>query len=294
MVKTNPDYRKPLEHSRTQPHEQLKGRAMRRPKSPNQSERFCSNVSSRAGKKIRRVEAILMNRFQRQVDLILDNLEQLHNDDARYPTRRDGLLDAHLMALKTGRAPEFKNHVECVYDVVRAWGMDTQAEKNNPKRPKMVDIEIFTESVSRLKHIVIDLQMKNLCDLVPTDWTMIESLFKDINVMQTRRHLVGHSKVLAHLIPDIVSPVDQNNTLAYLDLTHPIGLIKEWQMFRDIHVGFVIPVAASLDFQIEAQKWIADGEFPWDTSVPKIIDNLVFAANRRRRDGLYLTIRPQK
>src|SRR5437660_1309814 len=86
-----------------------------------------------------------------RTQLILENLETLHGDYARYPTRRDALLDAHLCALNSGRTLDVTHHLRCVYKVVKAWGMDTQTEKNNPKRPKMVAMEEFTDSVLPLK-----------------------------------------------------------------------------------------------------------------------------------------------
>jgi hypothetical protein len=44
---------------------------------------------------------------------------------------------------------------------------------------------------------------------------------------------------------------------------------------------FFIPIAMDPVFQEKAAEWIADQEqFPWDTSVFKVIDNLIIGSQR--------------
>lgn len=49
---------------------------------------------------------------------------------------------------------------------------------------------------------------------------------------------------------------------------------------------FFIPVSMDKGFQAAAGKWMADQDnYPWDTSIFKIIDNLVIGARRWQAEG---------
>jgi hypothetical protein len=53
----------------------------------------------------------------------------------------------------------------------------------------------------------------------------------------------------------------------------------EWRLMRKIHSEFYYHVASDADIQGKARVWMADDDqFPWDTSLLKIIDNLVIGA----------------
>ena len=56
---------------------------------------------------------------------------------------------------------------------------------------------------------------------------------------------------------------------------------KEWQTLKDIVSDFFIPVASNSAFNAKASKWIANsGAHPWDTSVMKVIDNLLIGSRK--------------
>ncbi len=77
---------------------------------------------------------------------------------------------------------------------------------------------------------------------------------------------------------DHVPPIDREYTLWYLRGNANIrnGLEWEWQIMKDIISGFFIPVASDNCFQSKVERWMArQDEYPWDTSVLKVVDNLV-------------------
>ncbi len=99
--------------------------------------------------------------------------------------------------------------------------------------------------------------------------------------MATGASLVSHSKVMAHMLPDVVPPIDGQHTLSYLSVRVYNGLEYERQVLRDVIQHFCIPVATNPRFRRCARRWMADvGRFPWDTSLFKTIDNLVIGAMR--------------
>jgi len=113
------------------------------------------------------------------------------------------------------------------------------------------------------------------------EWSLVKDIFTGIKVMATRTRLVGHSKVLAHVCPGIVPPIDREYTLRHLKGTTSIrnGLESGWILMREIIGDFFIPVASDPEFRRQAESWVAEqGLFPWDTSLFKVIDNLVIGA----------------
>jgi hypothetical protein len=61
-------------------------------------------------------------------------------------------------------------------------------------------------------------------------------------------------------------------------------LEREWQLMRKILSDFYNPIAHNWNFQEKAKRWMADEvRFPWDTSILKVIDNLVIGAVRKNR-----------
>jgi hypothetical protein len=109
----------------------------------------------------------------------------------------------------------------------------------------------------------------------------LEKIFKGIDVMASRTKLVGNSKVMAHLMPNIVPPVDREYTLYYLKGNKNIknDLDNEWDLLKTSIKDFFIPIASNPCFKQLACSWMSNpGEYPWDTSIFKIIDNLIIGA----------------
>jgi hypothetical protein len=97
--------------------------------------------------------------------------------------------------------------------------------------------------------------------------------------------IVGNSKVLAHFLPNLFTPVDREYTLEYLfdRKAFKNDLDNEWLLMQKILQDFFYPVARNEKFQIQAAKWQADQvQYPWDTSILKVIDNLVIGASKAK------------
>lgn len=78
-------------------------------------------------------------------------------------------------------------------------------------------------------------------------------------------------------------PSHREYTLRYLCGNTNIAndLDKEWKTMMEIIGGFFIPVATEVAFAAKAARWIADtGAYPWDTSVIKVIDNLLIGSRK--------------
>jgi hypothetical protein len=136
---------------------------------------------------------------------------------------------------------------------------------------------------SLLKDKIAKAQKLDLRKMDAGGWSLLQSIFQGIKVMVSGTSLVGNSKVMHHMLPNIVAPIDREYTLRYLRGTTNISndLDTEWQIMREIISDFFIPIACDADFVFKASKWIASrDEYPWDTSILKVMDNLVIGSRK--------------
>ena len=117
----------------------------------------------------------------------------------------------------------------------------------------------------------------------PGCWALLKEIFQGVNVMASGTTLVGNSKVMHHMLPNIVPPIDREYTLRILrgSTTITNDPEKEWDTMREIMSGFFIPVASDARFGTKAHEWIANSAAcPWDTSIMKVIDNLLIGSRK--------------
>ena len=123
----------------------------------------------------------------------------------------------------------------------------------------------------------------NLWQITADGWRELENVFKSMNVMASGTRIVGNSKVLAHLCPNLVAPIDREYTLQYLrgKTTVTNGKDCEWLLFEEILRKFFAQVYDDSGFQASAEKWLSNQKlYAWDTSHLKIIDNLLIGARK--------------
>ncbi len=126
----------------------------------------------------------------------------------------------------------------------------------------------------------------NYRNISDADWAMLKNIFARIEIMRSGTRLVGNSKVMAHLLPHIIPPIDRAYTLKYLKGNTVIknDLSQEWSTMKKIVSEFFIPIATDVAFTARVNEWIANQhDYPWDTSVFKVIDNLVIGALQDRK-----------
>lgn len=151
------------------------------------------------------------------------------------------------------------------------------------KGSKMQGFDIFRGSVESLRGMIAEAQQFDFREMNSTKWALLQEIFRSINIMVSRTRLVGNSKVMHHMLPNIVPPIDREYTLWYLRGNKNIrnDLEYEWQLMKGIISEFFIPVASDSAFEAKASQWMGRrDEYPWDTSVIKIVDNLVIGSTK--------------
>ncbi|MGI6379287.1 MAG: hypothetical protein ACOX2R_00720 [Anaerolineae bacterium] len=166
---------------------------------------------------------------------------------------------------------------ELVYAVPASWGMHRMGAGGS----KMQPFDRFEQSLRPLNGDLAALQQVHPADMTPGEWRCLERIFKGIRVMATNTSLVGNSKVMAHLLPNLVAPIDREYTLKYLFGSNNIqnDLDSEWWLLQKIHSEFFYAVANDAGVRAKAHRWLADqATYPWDTSILKVVDNLLIGA----------------
>lgn len=167
-------------------------------------------------------------------------------------------------------------YLESIYATLVSWGMHRMGKGG----PKMVDFDEFKKSIKGISSDIQCVWDKKLQDLSEDILCKLKDIFKEIKIMKTNRNLVGNSKVMAHLFPDLVPPIDREYTLLYLKGSRNVPK-NEWVLFSKMLLYFFKPLASNKGFKKKAKVWKKNkNSFPWDTSIPKIIDNLVIVAQK--------------
>ena len=85
------------------------------------------------------------------------------------------------------------------------------------------------------------------------------------------------------MLPNVIPPIDREYTLWYLrgNTTIKNDLEHEWLLMKEIISQFFIPIASDTTFYAKAEQWMKrKDDYPWDTSVLKVVDNLVIGSKK--------------
>ncbi len=221
----------------------------------------------------------LKKKLNAKVQRILSNAALYHGKFYRAQRFTGPSLHFHRRAMGLTGPISFDQKVELVYAVLTAWGMHRMGKGGS----KMVPFSVFRQSILSIRRDIQHLSAATPAKMSSTAWAQLERVFKGVHVMASKTKLVGHSKVMAHFLPNLVPPIDRQYTIKYLFGTGAIknGVHGEWLLMKKILTDFFYPVVSDKGFQAKAASWIGNqGRWWWDTSSLKVVDNLVIGAMR--------------
>ena len=155
---------------------------------------------------------------------------------------------------------------EYLYATLASWGMHRMGRGNT----KLRDLAEIKESVCAQSGSLEKLQRIRLSSLtsaefqriIPLTWRVLGSL--SISIAQAR--LVANSKVLHHILPDLVPPIDRTYTFNFF-YNRNMLTVSEEEAFTEMMVHFHSIASANAHV---LQSMIGPG---WYTSETKILDN---------------------
>jgi len=217
---------------------------------------------------------------------ILDSLEAAHKAYYQSSTFTGPSLHFHLRSLESARIGDRELFSESAYAMLTSWGMHRMGKGG----PKMLTFAEFDTSVQSVWPVAIELRNTEPHELTDDDWNNLKEIFRGIRCMATGASLVGNSKIMAHLLPNLVPPVDREYTLSFLfgNKMFSNNIENQWEKLSQILRDFFYPVVKDQAFQAKATEWMANRSFEWDTSHLKIADNLLIGlASIRKRQQVH-------
>ena len=218
-------------------------------------------------------------KYEEKVSKILANSEKYHDAYYNAETFRGPSLYFHQRALATRHPPVSFTHLEYVYATLASWGMHRMGRGGS----KMQSFDTFSQSIAPLNDRIAEAQSFDFHEMDHIKWAVLKEIFQGVKVMASGTTLVGNSKVMHHMLPNVIPPIDREYTLWFLhgNTTIKNDLENEWLLMQQIISEFFIPVASNRAFHSKARRWMGSSEdFPWDTSVFKIVDNLVIGSKK--------------
>jgi hypothetical protein len=146
---------------------------------------------------------------------------------------------------------------------------------------KLTTVEKFKVSVFLLKKDLINLSKfklysTNKRQIEDEIVGLFENVFFNLKVMETKRRIVGVSKALHFLLPDLVMPIDNKYTINFFNVSTDVK--REWDSFKNIFMQ-TYDITKSLCL---TQNDVDEND--WNTSVPKLIDNAIIGFSRYFED----------
>jgi len=170
-----------------------------------------------------------------EVKDILSRADAYHEKYYESETFSGPSLYFHRRALLV-QSSNWLESIELIYAVLASWGMHRMGANGS----KMQRFAIFENSVRSVQVDIEKLRQKVPNELSLYDWDLLEGVFKGIRVMASGTTIVGNSKVMAHILPKLVAPVDREYTLNYLfgNKMFQNDLEREWRLMRKILSDF--------------------------------------------------------
>jgi hypothetical protein len=178
------------------------------------------------------------------------------------------LIDMHRNRDNFEDLLEDETFLKKIYETLGKWNMDQRGAQ-------LASFDDFKKSVGFWKEYLIKLYKYKIYENIDNDITkideMLEKVFCNLKVMQSRRRIVGVSKALHFLFPDLVMPIDGKFTMSAIYGYNKFSndSRKEFINFRQIIMEFI-----EITDRLQLNQSDVDGE-NWNTSVPKLIDNAI-------------------
>jgi len=102
------------------------------------------------------------------------------------------------------------NHLNMIYAVMPSWGMHRMGTKG----AKMEEYNIFEKEIIKNKDEIIELKDKNIKNVNINN--IAKLITEKIHVSKSNSFLVSSSKVLHHILPNIISPIDRNYSIRFM------------------------------------------------------------------------------
>lgn len=175
-------------------------------------------------------------------------------------------------------------HLEMIYATLASWGMHRMGET----KTKIYDFQTFSNSIMINSEILNLLKTKKMHQCTITEYGniigLLKPVFETMKVSISESAIVANSKVLAHILPELIPPIDRQYTVRFFTQDYKdfitnnnkyksvqFQVNKENQFEKFKHICFAFK---NLLDQCNLHIFNIDG-VNFNTSFPKILDNII-------------------
>ena len=158
------------------------------------------------------------------------------------------------------------SYIPLAYQTLQDWNMDQRGAKLVDLSDFKNSILLYVESLAQLKEYRLELLSTSEIGKVLPE---LKALFVNLKVMQTQARIVGVSKTLHFLLPNLVMPIDRENILSllYLGSKYSASPEREFMCFAEIFEEYR-KLCHKLGLSVKDVDRLG-----WNSSIPKMIDN---------------------
>lgn len=162
---------------------------------------------------------------------------------------------------------------ETLYKTLKAWNM-------NQRGARLKTLTDIKHSILNLKRDICELYDYELSTLRESQLEKIlnklKKIFFNLQPMQSKTQIVGTSKLMHFLLPNLVMPIDRTYTLKFLSPNSNSwkDINAEFDEFEKVFITFY---KLAKRFNLTAHD---TNDQTWNTSVPKIIDNAIIGVQK--------------
>lgn len=155
-----------------------------------------------------------------------------------------------------------------IVDTLKAWHM-------NQRGAILEQFNVISESIEDCEEYIIELYDYKLSEMDISALYKIKDilflLFRDLKVMKSKRRIVGNSKTMHFLLPNLVMPIDGNYTMPVIYGRNKLSTTISDE-FDDLFYIMRVFHEISLTHKLKLSDYDTSR---WNTSIPKIIDNAI-------------------
>jgi hypothetical protein len=180
-------------------------------------------------------------------------------------------------------------HIEMIYATLASWGMHRMGDPGDTKA-KMVEFDQFYNSIILNKDKLIKLINLRMDGITNDEYIevfrLLEPIYKTLRVSISNATIVAHSKVLAHILPNLLPPIDRQYTIRFFTqdnrnfftnsgqfklVSLPDGIDEQYNAYLKycVNIKDILDNCDLKKFEINSNSF--------NTSYPKIIDNVIMA-----------------
>jgi hypothetical protein len=179
-------------------------------------------------------------------------------------------------------------HIEMIYATLASWGMHRMGDPEDTKA-KMVEYVDFERSLSSQRDFLSryrDLRMDGCKEGEYRNCiNELMGAYETLKVSISNATIVAHSKVLAHILPDLVPPIDRQYTVRFFTQDNKDFFIKSGK-YKSVNLP-TTPKRQFSDFSDycvrikkmfdQCDRGIFEINTSFNTSYPKVMDNVIMA-----------------